>query len=174
MRACRHCGKENGDDALTCSECGLDLGDSAFHRVASQALEQSNSFFRWRPTSIVLIVLVVLYGGFAILNLWMGSVLAQRGDQQTARILRSGAFWNAIVAVLCFVGRRMMGCQTRLRLLAGALAVVAAHLVVMRTWIFGLLNGQNPFPVVEALLIWPLFFYAIFWAYRESKRHPAA
>ena len=174
MRTCRHCGKENSDDAALCPECGLELGDSALHRAVAKAWARSMRFFRWRPASILLILLAVLYAASVLLNLWLASVHLKRGEQQMSHIMCWGAFWNALVAALCVVGRHLMAFQTRLRLLAGALAVTVALLVVMRASVNGFLGGKNPFLLVEALLIWLPLIYAIIYACRESNRNPAA
>src|SRR5262245_27536381 len=74
-----------------------------------------------------------------------GSAATQRGEQQVSRVLYLGAFWNAVVAALCFAGWRLMRRQRRVYLAAGACVIVAALFIVMRTWIAALLRGQNPF-----------------------------
>ena len=111
-------------------------------------------FFRWKPTVVVLIILIVLYGVFTPLNIFLGSAAAQRGDQHVSHVLRWGAFWNAVVAILCFTGWRLMRRQSRAYLAAGACAIAAALFIVMRTWIAGLIHGRNAFPVIEAALTW--------------------
>jgi hypothetical protein len=169
MRVCRHCSRENGEDNIRCLECGFDLGDSPPLDVPSQVGERSSRFFRWRPASIILIIFVVLYWVLALLNLWMARTFSHRGEEQMARLMYWGTFWNVVVAVLCAVGRQMMRRQTRLSLLAGALAVMAALFVVIRTWAAGLLSGHNPLPTIEALLIWMPLTYVIIYAYRESR-----
>lgn len=134
----------------------------------------TRSFFRWRPVSVILILLTILYAVFTPLNLLLGSVASQRGDQQMARIMYWGAFWNAVVAILCFAGRQMMRRQIQGYFAAGACAVAAALFIVMRTWVNGLLHGRNPFPVLEAILTWLPMLYAIIYALRETKHdHPA-
>jgi len=131
-------------------------------------------FFRQRVASIVLIILGVLYGVFAPLNVWLGSVAAQRGDQQASHFLYWGAFWNAAVAILCFTAWWLMRRQSRVYLGAGACAVAAALFIVMRTWIAGLLHGRNPFPVIEAVLTWLPMLYVIIFGMRESRQENAA
>ncbi|MDB6110834.1 MAG: hypothetical protein JWR69_2584 [Pedosphaera sp.] len=133
----------------------------------------TQSFFRWRPVSVVLILLSIVYAVSIPLNLWLGNVDSQRGNQQLSHVLYWAAFWNAVVAILCFVSQRMMRRQTRTFFLAGGCALSVAFLIVIRTWVAGLRQGRNPFPVMEAVLIWPPFLYAIFYALRESK-HEAA
>jgi len=113
MHTCRHCGRENQDDATLCSECGLELGPSVIERAVSQVRARSGGFFRWRAASIILIILMVIYGLTSPLNIWLGSVASQRGDAQISRVLYWGAFWNAVVAILCFTARRLMQRQTR-------------------------------------------------------------
>src|SRR5262245_56088024 len=134
----------------------------------------TQNFFRRKPTVVVLIILTVLYGVFAPLNIFLGSVAAQRGDQQVSHVLYWGAFWNAVVAILCFTGWRLMRRQSRVYLAAGACAIAAALFIVMRTWIPGLLHGRNPFPVIEAVLTWLPMLYVIIFALRESRRENAA
>ena len=131
-------------------------------------------FFRRQPASISLILIAVLYGGSVLLNLWLASVYLKRGEQQMSRIMCWGAFWNALVAVLCGVGRQLLVGQNRLRRLTGALAVTVALFIVIRVWVNALLGGKNPFPIVEALFIWLPLIYAIIYACRESERNPAA
>ena len=53
--------------------------------------------------------------------------------------------------------------------MAGALAVMAALFVVIRTWVAGLFSGRNPFPAIEVFLIWTPMIYVIVYAYRESR-----
>jgi hypothetical protein len=134
----------------------------------------ARGFFRWRAASVILIILAILYAVFTPLNLWLGSVAAQRGDQQASHVLYWGAFWNAIVAILCFAARRMIARQTRVLFLASGCALLGAFLIVIRTWVAGLVHGRNPFPVIEAALIWLPMLYAIVYAFRESKHNHAA
>src|SRR6185295_3875113 len=108
MRVCRHCGKESGDDSVLWLECGLDLGDSSPRSAPSRVGERNSRFFRWRPVSILLIIFVVLYWVLALLNLWMARTFSHRGEDQMARLMYWGTFWNVMVAVLCSVGRQMM------------------------------------------------------------------
>src|SRR5258708_3116873 len=119
MQTCRHCGGENQDGSALCAKCGLDLGPSPIQRTATQV---SGRFFRLRAASLVLAVLTVMFGVLAPLNLWLGAVSSQRGDQRASHALYSGAFWNAVVAILCFGGRRLMRRQIRVHLVAGACA----------------------------------------------------
>ena len=131
-------------------------------------------FFRWRIVAVILVLLAAIYAVFAPLNVLLARVSAQRGDQQISHALYSGAFWNAVVAVLCFVGWRLMRRQSRVYWAGGACAVAAALLIVMRVWISGLLHGRNPFPVIEAILTWLPMLYVIIFALRESRRGNAA
>jgi hypothetical protein len=111
-----------------------------------------------------------VYGIFSPLNVWLGSVAAQRGQQQVSRVLYSGAFWNAVVAVLCFAGWRFMTSRRHSALLLGACCVVVALLIVMRVWIVGLLHGRNPLSLLEAILTWLPMLYVIVYAIGETKR----
>ena len=174
MHTCRHCGRENQESATLCVECGLDLGPSAIERAVSQVRARSGGFFRWRAASILLIILTVIYGLTSPLNLWLARVASQRGDLHvTPRTLYWGAFWNAMVAILCFVARRLMQRQSRVYFAASACAVAAALFMVMRTWVAGLVHGQNPFPVLDAVFTWLPMLYAIIYALRESKQADA-
>lgn len=171
MHACRHCARENQDDATICAECGLDLGPSTLERAAAKALEKSGGFFRLRAASLLLIILAVIYGFFSALNIWMVRVASERSDILTnPRPLQWAAFWNAIVAILCFAAWRLMRRQSKVHFAASACAVATALFIVMRTWVVGLLHGQNPFPVLEAVLTWLPMLYATAFALRESKR----
>jgi hypothetical protein len=134
----------------------------------------SRHFFRWKPTAILLVILIVLYGVFVPLNILLGKVAAQRGDEKVAHLLYQAAFWNAIIAILCFVGWRLMRRRSRVYLAAGGCAIAAALFTVMRIWINGLNQGTNPFQVVEVVLIWLPMLYAIIYAFRESKRDKTA
>ncbi len=130
-------------------------------------------FFRWRPVSVILIILAILYGVFTPLNIWLANITPQRGEQQLSHVLYWGAFWNAIVAILCFSGRQLIRRRTRACLALGAGVVATALFIVMRTWLGGLLQGQNPLPLTEVVLIWLPMLYAIVYALRESKREDA-
>jgi len=158
MKRCTYCGKEYGAET---SICAID-GQPVQEVVSSSPV--SKSFFRWKPLSISLIALAVLYWGVALLNLWLVRMLEQQGDTRKLRFLLWGAFWNVVVGALCLGGRRLIKSGSRLSYGAGALAVGASLLIVMRTWLSGLLTARNPFPVVEALLIWPWLIYAFIYA----------
>src|SRR5690348_13314767 len=109
MHACRHCGRENQDDATLCAECGLDLGPSAIERAVSQVRVRSDGFFCLRAASILLIIIAVIYGLTSPLSLWLARVASERGDLHvTPRTWYWGAFWNALVAILCFAAWRLM------------------------------------------------------------------
>jgi len=126
-------------------------------------------FFRWRLASVLLTILTIIYGVFAPLNVWLASVAAQRDNQQVSHVLYWGALWNAVVAILCFTGRRFMARKAPVLSAVGACIVMAALFIVMRTWIDGLLHGRNPFPVIEAVLTWLPMLYVIIYALRESR-----
>jgi hypothetical protein len=111
-----------------------------------------------------------VYGISSPLNVWLGSVAAHRGQQQISRVLYWGAFWNAVVAVLCFASWRFMASRRHIAFLLGACCVAVALLIVMRIWIVGLLHGRNPFPVVEAILTWLPMLYVIVYALSETKQ----
>ena len=129
----------------------------------------TRQFFRWRAAGVILIILTAIYGVFSPLNIWLGSIAAHRGELQVSRILYSGAFWNALVAVLCFVSWRFMARRAHSSSVVGACCVAIALLIVMRIWIFGLLHGRNPFPVLEVLLTWLPMLYVIVYALSETK-----
>jgi hypothetical protein len=134
----------------------------------------SKSFLRWQPVAVSLIVLTVIYWGFALLNLPLARVMEQRGDTRNAHFLLWGSFWNLVVGGLCLSGRRLMKPASRRGYLAGAFAVGAALLIIMRTWLSALLTGRNPFPFFEALLIWPWLVYAMVYAISEVQKQRRA
>jgi hypothetical protein len=144
--------------------------------MASRAWDSRCRFFLWRPVSIVLIILTTLYGMATCLNLWMGSYFSKRGELHLAHSLYWGAFWDAVVAFLCFFGRQMMARQTRMHFLAGAIAVSGAVFIFFRVW-----AGEHHFPrnesllifLIEAVLILLPMLYCITYAVRESKREDA-
>jgi hypothetical protein len=103
----------------------------------------------------------------------MGGYYSERGDQHMARFMYWGVFWNTIVAILCFTGRQMMGRQTRVHLAAGACALSAALLIVIRITVAALLNGREAYPVIEGGFIWLLMLYSIIYALREGNRKNA-
>jgi hypothetical protein len=111
-----------------------------------------------------------VYGIFSPLNLWLGAVAAQQGRQQISRVLYSGAFWNGVVAVLCFASWRFMASRRHSAFLIGFCCVAAALLIVMRVWIAGLLHERNPFPLLEAILTWLPMLYVIVYAICETKQ----
>lgn len=65
MKKCRHCGNENEDGALACSECGLDLAPSPAAQLVARlpsALRATNTKWFWRislPVGVLLLALVV-------------------------------------------------------------------------------------------------------------------
>jgi hypothetical protein len=134
----------------------------------------SNSFFRWKPVSLSMIVLAVLYWGVAVLNFWLVHMLEQRGDTRNVRFLLWGSFWNVVVGALCLGGRRVMKSASRRAYLAGALAIGAALLIEQRNWLAGLMTGRSGFPVLQAILIWPWMAYAVAYAVTQIKEHGTA
>ena len=127
-------------------------------------------FFRWRPVSVVLIILTILYIVAICISIKLGGYYSQRGDQHMARFMHWGVFWNTMVAILCFTGRQMMRRQTRVHLAAGAFAVSLALLIVIRTTVSALLHGREAYPFIEGVLIWLPMLYAIIYALLEGKR----
>ncbi len=86
----------------------------------------TRNFVRWRPVSVVLIVLAAIYAGSVPLNLWRSSVASQRGDQKMLHFTAWGAFWNALIAILCCARWRLMRRQRPICLAAGGCAVAVA------------------------------------------------
>ncbi|HTL54502.1 MAG TPA: hypothetical protein VL361_02435 [Candidatus Limnocylindrales bacterium] len=128
------------------------------------------SFLRWQPVALSLIALTVIYWAFALLNFPVARVMQQRGDTRNAHFLVWGVFWNLVVGGLCLSGWRLMKTASRGGYIAGAFAVGAALLIVMRSWLSALLTGRNPFPFLEALFIWPWLIYALIYAVRELQK----
>jgi hypothetical protein len=175
MHICRHCGRENPEDAALCAECWRDPQSSPTGQSVSPERVRSGGFFRWRVTSIILIVLTIIYGISVPLNFWFAKLATQRGDlQATSREWFWGAVWNIPVVILCFAAWQLMRRRSRTSLVMGAYAVTAALLIVMRTWLAALISGHNPFPDLEAVFTWLPMLYAIIYAHRESKRVDAA
>jgi hypothetical protein len=173
MRKCTYCGKEYAAGTSLCAVDGQPLQDVV--SPPPTGMRVPKSFFRWKPVSISLIVLAILYWAVALLNLWL--VGAHQGDTRNLRFLLWGSFWNLVVGSLCLGGRGLMKSGSRIGCAAGALAVSAALLVVMRNWLGGLLTGRSPFPSFEALLVWPWLIYAIVYATVIQKQvgaEPAA
>ena len=162
MKRCTYCGKESPEDASVCVTDGQPLQD--LNTLSTTANQPSKSFLRWKPVSVSLIGLAVLYCGVAILNVCMVFLGNQRGDTRNARLLLWGSFWNVIISALCLVGRRLMKSRSKTGYAASLLVVGSALLIIMRTWLGGLLTGRNPFPIFEALLIWPWLIYAMAYA----------
>jgi hypothetical protein len=166
MRTCRHCGTENADTGTLCTECGLELGDSPLRQTSSQLVGR---FFCWRPASIILIFLAVLYGAVALLNVWKGRDYAARGHLELSHFMYWGTFWNLVIAALCLTGRQVMSRRTSARLLAGAFPIAVALAISMRSWVGGLLTGRNPVPLFDIVVAWLPLLYVIIYAYRTSR-----
>ena len=170
MRACQHCGKENSDEIAFCEECGLGMGDFRIPDPASQATKGSDDFFRWRAASIILNTIALLYWLVALGYVWIGSVFSERGSQHMAHLMYWGALYNVVIAVLCFAGRQMMRLQTRISLVAGVLAVMAALSFVIWIWVVNLrIKMPYPLRVIEALLVWFPLVYVIIYGFRASN-----
>src|SRR5258708_1917926 len=130
-------------------------------------------FFRWRPVSVVLIILTILYIVAICISIKLGGYYSQRGDQHMARFMYWGGFWNTIVAILCFTAREMMRRQTRAHLAAGAFAMLLALLIAIRTTVSALLPGREAYPFIEGVLMWLAMLYSIIYAILEGKREEA-
>ena len=185
MLACRHCGHENDETLAVCPECGLSLGDSPLRRGLARAWAWRGEVFRWRAVSVILVTFAIVYGLSVPLSVGLGKVLTRQGNHRmtyppsiarlmpSPRLMYSGAFWNAVIAALCLGGRQLMRRPTRERLLAGACAVGAALLLVMRMGLGEFRRGVDPAPLLEVLLVWLPMFYCVIYAVRAS-RVPAA
>jgi hypothetical protein len=177
MKPCAYCGRENLEDATHCSECGTAdfVADPSLKErfdlrpTGEPGLGRGKSFFRWIPASIVLHVLSIGYAFFSFLDLYLAKRVVQRGLASSETSWYWGAFWNALVAVLCFAAWKLMKSRISLQLLCGSLLVGACLCLVMRTWIVGLSRGENPFPMIEAFLTWLPLLYVIVYGVRESK-----
>jgi hypothetical protein len=170
MKKCTYCGKEYPDEAEVCAIDQEPLEYATALPSANSENVSTKRFFYWRPASIILIILTVIYMADMLLNLWLGNVFSQRGDQQMSRVIYWGAFENLVVAILCFTSRRMMSRQTRVYFTAGACVLVVAFLIVVLNWLSALLHGRNPYAITEAILILLPMLYAIIYAFMESKR----
>jgi len=138
---------------------------------------QAASFFRWKPTAVVLWLFGVGFALVAILNVWL-SVLAARGSihdasigdsQRLVRVVLRGAVVNGIIAVLCLASWYSMRRRTQASLMTGATAVSIALFITSARWMFWQIKGTNPLSWVEPVFVWPFLVYAIVYAYRESR-----
>jgi hypothetical protein len=173
MQTCRHCGKENEDGIALCSECGLELGPSPLARAAGQVGANTGHFFRRRPAATLLSILTALYAISVPMNLFLSEKLGERGEHELAQYMRYGAFWNAVIVLFGVFALLAMNRQTRKGLFTGASCIAVSLLVILRTWVGGLISGRAPFPVLEACLTWLPLLYAMIYALREGSRHPA-
>jgi hypothetical protein len=164
MRRCTYCGKEYAAEISVCALDGQPVQDVVLHSQASRP------FFRWKPVSISLIVLAVVYWGVALLNFWLVCMLEQRGDTRNQRFILLGAVWNVLIGALCLGGRRLMRPARRQAYPAAALAIGAALLIEQRNWLAGLMTGRSAFPTLQAVLIWPWLAYAIGYAVTQIRQ----
>jgi hypothetical protein len=142
----------------------------AMTEISAKHVKTSRTFFRWPIVVVILVIIGTLYAVTAPLNIFLAREATQRGHQRLAHTMYSGAFWNALVAVLCFTGWQVMRLKTRGRLRTGAYIIAAALAIVMRVWVSSLRYELNPFPISEAILTWLPMLYAVIFAIRESKR----
>jgi hypothetical protein len=162
MKRCTYCGKESPDDASVCVADGEPLQD--LKAMSSTANQPSKSFLRWKPISVSLIVLAVLYWGVAVLNICLIFLGNQRSDTRSVKFLLWGSFWNVVIGGLSLAGRLLMKSGSKTGYAASLFVVASALLIIMRTWLGGFFTGRNPFPIIEALLIWPWLIYAMAYA----------
>ena len=74
MKKCRHCGTQNEDGAISCSECGLDLGPSPAAQLAAKlpsAIGAINTKWLWRLCLVIGIPILLL----AVYLLSLGPIL---------------------------------------------------------------------------------------------------
>jgi len=169
MKTCRHCATDNQDGASLCIECGLELSPSPSTRAAAAATALCERIVTWKAASVILIIVALVYWVLALVSVRMALHFSHLGNAAIANFLWWGVFWNTIVALLCFIGRRLMRHQTRLFLLAGNVAVLGALLIIVRNWISGLLSGRNPYPVIEILLAWLPLIYVLLYGWCQNK-----
>lgn len=142
------------------------------------------TFFRWTPTAIILWVFGLLFAIAAVVCLldarkaihgytdsYDAPILSLIGDTQHAvRWYLRGAIADALVAACCLVGWHLMRQQLPMTLaLGGILVVVAAFIIGQRSLIY-LFRGANFESWSDLVLELPFLFYAIIYAYRESRR----
>ena len=93
MKKCRHCGTENQDEALACSECGLQLAPSPAGRFLAKlpsALRAANMTWLWRISLGVGVLLLPL----AVYFLSLGPILRFYGAKPTS------AVWSRLPAAI--------------------------------------------------------------------------
>jgi hypothetical protein len=169
VKTCRHCATGNQDDAALCIECGLELSPSPSIRAAAAATALCRRIVIWKATSVILIIVALVYWVLALVSVRMALHFSHLGNTAMASFLRWGVFWNTIVAVLCFVGRLLMRRDTRISVLAGNVAVLGALLITVRNWLDASLRGRNPYPAIEILLIWLPLIYVLLYGWCQNK-----
>jgi hypothetical protein len=137
--------------------------------MASNAWNGRDHFFRWHAASVILIVLVTLYGLTVPLNIWLGRHFSLESQQQMSHRYYWGALWDALVAALCFGAWRLMAGQSRADFLRGACAVTVALIIVTRTHVAQLRREPSSFFIVEAALEMLPMMYCILFAIRKSR-----
>ena len=163
---------------MYCHECGttefaaaVQPGDDSKGRLGSERVpHRKEGFFRWNLVSVALHVLSIGYALFSFVDFWLAKKVVERGLAETGSAWYWGAFWNAVVAILCFGAWKLMKSRIRSRVLWGSFLVSAALFLIARTWDGGLSKGQNPFPIAEALLTWLPMLYVIGYGIRENRR----
>jgi hypothetical protein len=143
---------------------------------------EASSFFRWKPTVIILWLFGVLFGLVAAANMWL-VVIAARGSihgpstgdsQRLIRMILRGAIEDFAVAALCPASWYSMRRKTRVALMAGAAAVTVALFITSARWFFWEIRSANPLSWIEPVCVWPLMVYTIIYALRESRPQNAA
>lgn len=138
----------------------------------------TGSFFRWKPTSIVLWLFAILFILAALLNFWLafkalhGPLPGSSIDdpQRASRLFLRGSAENIVIATLCIGAWLLMRRHSRVALVSGCSAVVLALAITSKRWVYWHATGDNPLPWFEPLLVWPPLAYAIAYAWRESRQ----
>jgi hypothetical protein len=147
-------------------------------RCRAYGAEMKRDFFRWMPTAIILWVFGAIFTFAAGLCLLYARQAAQRSisiamiskSQHTVRWFLRGAIADALIAVFCILGWYLMRRRISATLALGGIAVMAAAFIICQRSLIYLLRGDGFTNWCDVLLELPFLFYAIIYAYRESRK----
>jgi phosphate/sulfate permease len=139
---------------------------------------ETQSFFRWMPTAIILWVFAVFFAfaaGECALQAAHGSMqVAMIGDvQHTTRWFVRGAIADAVVAICCILGWYLMWRRLSATLALGCIAVMLAAFIICQRSMFYLFRGAGFINWCDLVLELPFLLYAIIYSYRECRKAAA-
>lgn len=169
MKRCIYCGREVEDQYQVCPIDQARLVESAASVSPASNPRAGEGFFRWKPTSVILLTFTLVFAVLTVVGFFMAPAFVRRGQPEMVPVVYWGMVHYSAMAILCFTARRWIRRGSPVFRAAAGLAVTLALLILMRCWFAGIPSNRNAYPVTEIVLGWLPLIYVIIYAFRPPK-----